>query len=684
MEAETKESASPQRVAAPAWNVIFFAAIIAVIAAAIFRSAIATSLDSFTIDEAYHIGAGAAYVQTGDFRLNPEHPPLVKLWVGAFVSGWGYSLSPYRELADKGDERQFVEKDVYLSNDPDVIQSRSRAAMFALNGMLLFLFATAVRHVFGEIVAMAAVAYLAIDPAVAAHLPVVMTDLPVALLSASAILFAVGAFRSWTPVDLLLAAIALGLALTAKHSAVITLAAVAIIGSVAALVSARATEFPTRLRRATSVGLVLLGAVIVLWSFYLFRFSESPTTADEQFNRPLAAKIADVNSPNYKAGLNLMASWRIFPRAYTWGMADTIRAGAEGRARSVYAFGRTYQKEPLFIFPGIIAVKLPLGLLVLSLIGAGLLVLRKVPRGFYPPILGVTVFSLLFLLVLVTGSSYGGLRHALPLVPPLALFGALAIYKAVECGSYLLRGAVTAALIGAMLSAIPIMRPWEYYNELVGGPEKAYLYFSDEGIDAELRVKDLVRYYDENLRPTGEIPYLVYPVHEAEKERRQLDWVGKELGRDEERLSNEVITGTFIMGARRIARQPAFRDATPIARYGNLFVFRGTFKFPEIRNTSLTQRARRKIYTKNPDIEGAIKLLVQVVAVNPRQYSNAVELGNQYLKLGRRDEAAAAYVIAKENAPAGSEIIGRLDSQIERLANDPLEQIAPLRNPQIE
>src|SRR5829696_3337469 len=114
-------------------NLIFFVVLCGLIGCGILRSCIATLLDSFTIDEAYHIGAGAAYVQTGDFRLNHEHPPLVKLWVGAFVSGI-YQISPYRTLADKADERRFVEEDVYLNNDADAIHTRARTAMFALNG----------------------------------------------------------------------------------------------------------------------------------------------------------------------------------------------------------------------------------------------------------------------------------------------------------------------------------------------------------------------------------------------------------------------------------------------------------------------------------------------------------------------------------------------------------------------
>ena len=57
----------------------------------ILRSAIATRLDSFTLDEAYHIASGVSYVRNRDFRLNPEHPPLVKLWVGGVMVATGFT-----------------------------------------------------------------------------------------------------------------------------------------------------------------------------------------------------------------------------------------------------------------------------------------------------------------------------------------------------------------------------------------------------------------------------------------------------------------------------------------------------------------------------------------------------------------------------------------------------------------
>jgi hypothetical protein len=49
--------------------------------------------DSLTVDESPHIGAGYSYIVKGDYRLNPEHPPLLKMlsgtsiWIGAKLTG---------------------------------------------------------------------------------------------------------------------------------------------------------------------------------------------------------------------------------------------------------------------------------------------------------------------------------------------------------------------------------------------------------------------------------------------------------------------------------------------------------------------------------------------------------------------------------------------------------------------
>jgi 4-amino-4-deoxy-L-arabinose transferase-like glycosyltransferase len=288
-----------------------------VVAGAIIRSAVATRLDNFTVDEYYHIAAGVSYVQTGDFRVNPEHPPLVKLWVGSVLSATGFRLRALRAFHDKSDERRFTADAVFLQNNPDSVQRRSRIAMLTLNGLLLIALALALRTCFNDGVALGTMLFLAIDPTVSAHLPVVMTDLPVALLAATAVVLATRAFRTWSWRDLAWCAIALGLALGAKHSAPIFCVFLGIASVVLAVVVPSSTNADKRSHRLAKVCAVLLGALVILWSFYFFRFHEG-NSMQEPFNRPLKDKIADISSPANRFVLSCMSKTHVVPRPGLW------------------------------------------------------------------------------------------------------------------------------------------------------------------------------------------------------------------------------------------------------------------------------------------------------------------------------------------------------------------------------
>ena len=289
----------------------------------ILRSAIATRLDGFTLDEAYHIAAGVSYAKYGDFRINPEHPPLVKLWVGRMMAATGFQMDPLRQFTDKPDERRFTERLVFQKNDPDSVQRRARVAMFAFNGLLWLSLAFALERAFDARVALGALLFLVIDPTVAAHWPVVMTDLPVALLSATTIVLAARAFRDWRWTDLAACSLFLGLDLAAKHSAPVVLLTVALVGVWLAFWRLFSGAGDTRWRRFLKVVAVLSAAMAILWGFYMFRYAEA-RTGQESFNRPLADKIKDVNMPFYHSVLAAMNATHIVPRAYLWGFAGRI------------------------------------------------------------------------------------------------------------------------------------------------------------------------------------------------------------------------------------------------------------------------------------------------------------------------------------------------------------------------
>jgi len=667
---------------------IFLLLVVLLISGAIVRSAIATRLDSWTQDEGYHIVAGVSYVQRGDFRLNPEHPPLVKLWVGAIVSSAGFHLEPFRELHDKNDERKFVDEATYLQNDPDAMQRRGRMAMWAFNALLLAVFTLALRRVFGEFVALGVLLILVIDPTVAAHLPLVLTDLPVSLLAGTAVVLAARAFRDWSWPDLAGCSLALGLALATKHSAPVFAVLLSIAGLVLLFVAPRTRPGDTRSRRFLQLGAVMFGALLILWGFYRFRFTES-SAPQEVFNRPLALKIADLNSPFRRVVLTQIAATHLLPRPYVWGLADTIRAGIEGRTEARLFYGRVYNgNPPRYFFPGILFAKLPLGLTLLIFVGIFLFLARRLPSAWNIPVFVLSGVTLGFFIVLASGATYGGIRHALPAATLLSLFGGFSLHAALAARTKLLRLAVGIALLAAAASAFPILRPYEYYNELIG-MRTAPLKFNDEGVESEQRVKEMLAYYVEHVKPAGEIPVINYDIGEVESKVRGLDSLGSDLVRDAARLKTRLVTGYVFIGGRYLGPKPfwdaaALRAAKPVARFGNLFIYRGTFDLPGLVAGSSYWEAVDKIYSDKPDFPGAEALLRQSLALDPAQYFASIEVGNLSVARGSREDALHAYSDALRYAPDLPSIRQPIRDQIQRVSTQALSHILPLRNPQVE
>jgi hypothetical protein len=664
---------------------LFALVLLLLVGGAIVRSAISTRLDGFTIDEPYHIATGVSYVRYADFRINPEHPPLVKLWAGAFLSATGFHLNPIRVFADKADERDFTGKEVYLNNDFHSVQRRSRIAMWTLNGLLLVFLAFAVRRAFGSGVALGTMLFLAIDPTVAAHLPVVMTDLPVSLLSATAVILAICAFQGWQRKDLAACAVALGLALATKHSAPIVLIFVLGSGTVLALVLPLSRTDSSRLPRFVKLAAVAIGALIILWSFYFFRLAEN--AGRDVFNRPLADKISDVRSPVYRFVLNTMATSHVVPRPYIWGFADTIRAGLEGRTFPITAFGRPYMKTaPRYFFPGVILLKLPIGLDLLVLIGLFFFLTRRLSPEWNVGLSMVLAASALFLFVLASGSSYAGIRHALPVVVLLSIIGGVAVDAGISSTSRSWKAITMLALVAAAISALPVMRPWEYFNEILGS-KNAYLYFSDEGVDLSQRGNELEEYYHRVLEPSGEVPLLGYEMGKAERMARHLDWLGRDLKRDEARLSSPVFSGTILADARFLGKKPfwdspSLRTAVPTSRFGNLLVFRGTF--PSNLAGKFYFDALGKIFTEKPDLEAAERLLRQSLSLDPTAFFVDIQLGNVCVKRGSRECALHAYSDGLQCAPNDSQLRGLIEAQIKRVSSQPLSQVPDLRDPFME
>lgn len=685
-------------------------AVCALVLFAIVRSAWGTRLDALTLDEPWHIVAGVEYVRRNDYRLNPEHPPLTKLAAGAFMPD-SFKLRKKVALFEKHSERAMVEETFFLDNDFRFAQRRARAAMWTLNGAMLFALGILLWRAFGLPWAATTLAFLAVDPTVAAHLPVVMTDLPVAIaLSLTAL--AVGLLlERWQWRWVLAAGCGAGLALGAKHSA---LPAVAALGAFAASVTAVQRRAPTSLRRAAPrrlgpgaadrgrrglmlfcVGALALG---LLWVQYGLHFHAAPDGRDD-FNRMTTDKINDLHVPQWRRLLTFADRWSLLPRSYVWGLADTVRAGIEGRAESSFLlWGRWHAGSPPWCtWPSFIAIKVPLPLLFLA--GAGVVALRRAwPRARSRWCVATTAVMMAAHLLTLSSAqgAYAGVRHALPIVVGLAVAAGAVGWQAKQGRSRVHFGIGAIGLGAALAMTAGEPRVWEYHNELAGGSRDAWRFFLNEGIDLGQRAYELEEFNRAIMAPSGLPVYVEYWMSESEAKALGFRHVRRVEELTDANTAGEF-DGYFIHRVSERVAQPqfewqpeeVFRDLVPVARFGAAEVWRGRQRLPKARAIGMASRIQKYVYKEQgSDWELVARRAEEVISAWPRGLGTAIELGNAYLRLGRRDDALRAYRQPLSIADAGFlDPYTRRDltEQIARLKGGaPLAQVPLVRNPRME
>jgi hypothetical protein len=326
----------------------------------------------------------------------------------------------------------------------------------------------------------------------------------------------------------------------------------------------------------------------------------------------------------------------------------------------VFFLGRTYLKRaPSYFFPTILLVKLPLGLLVLALAGGVLTLITRKWSG-KEALSVVVLFGCLLLAMLIAGSSnYAGIRHAMIVVPSLAVLSASTFAIAWERRSRVLLGAVAVAAVAAAASAVPVLRPWEYYNEIVG-MENAWRYFGDEGADSGQRTKEIAAYYHQHLEPKGELPYLDYSDSFAEEDRRGIRTMQRLCKDHPETDNSNVISGTFLIPAPSIFWSGSDFDYAPLlktqpfGRFGCMLIYRGTFDLAGSRAFRLTLRAMDAEYSRQPDLSKAAEYLKAALEIHPTAYWRWIELGNIQLQRGLRAESLYSTKMPYPTRPRGT------------------------------
>ncbi len=466
-----------------------------------------------TFDEGTHISAAYTYVAYGDFRLNPEHPPLSKL-----LAGWAQRvLSPKVELTDaaweRADQWEFGAKYLYAWNDADRLIFAARTPgviLAALFGLLLYF---AARGLYGWKAGCLALALWVFSPDVLAHAQLVTTDLPVAGVLFFAVWRYFQALRKLTMVNVLWLGLAVGLCLVAKFSGVLIFPMLMLVGAsfvfsdshsllllkgkeVAHMLSGRKDKALAAFGLIVAAGLMSL---VVIWASYGFHSRLSPSDAIS--NR--------IDWQHYWAKetlttglLKVSHSLHLVPEAYTYGFLVML---ASAEKRPSFLMGEYSATGWWYYFLITFFVKTPIPLILL--IGLGFALLQKYGAGLAAEAM-LLLPAGLYWLVALTASINIGHRHLLPIYPFLIVFAAKIARDfswPKPSGRTIFCGLLVAWNLVATLLIYPHFL--SYFNEMAGGPKRGYELLTDSNIDWGQDLKALAAYRQSH--PEGEL-YLSY------------------------------------------------------------------------------------------------------------------------------------------------------------------------------
>ncbi|MGB2888972.1 MAG: glycosyltransferase family 39 protein [Candidatus Acidiferrales bacterium] len=459
---------------------------------------------SQTFDEAFHIYAGYQH-WCGDFGINPEHPPFAKLVAAIPLlfdrpKDRGPSCASY--ATSKFPDGFALARDFLYLNDAGRILAETRFFIASFTLLLAVFVFLAARRMFGGSAALLAMLLVVFEPTILGHGVLVTTDLAETCWFFAAVYACYRYTQQPTWLRLIACGLAAGLALAAKHSGILILPALALLGVADAWIRRR--DLPrsgshplsdaapadssgygawTRqlVRQVGALALIVAVAITTLWAFY--RFRHSPRPAGHEMSESLSAFIQA--SIQYRHAHSVMLSQviprltHVLPESDVYGMADVATDSVVGRTS--FILGRLYPTGRWFYFPVVFVIKCTIGFLLLLLLTflAGEYLWREKTRE----TLFLLIPAVFFFGVSMTSHLNFGARHILPIFPLLiALAAGAACHLARQRRAW-----AYAVILLAAFHCVSSLRAFPNYlsssNEAWGGPQQTYRYLLDTNSD---------------------------------------------------------------------------------------------------------------------------------------------------------------------------------------------------------
>lgn len=657
---------------------ILFPAIVALLFGAFaFQLWFHAARTSATIDEVPHIFAGHRHWQCGDFAINPEHPPFLKLLA---TSPLIFRTFAEPEIWECG-SRPTSKSDASLAgfsflarNDTDGIVIPTRLAAASMSLLLAALVFLAAREMFGRAEAFAALTLFVFEPNIVAHGSLVTTDMAVSAGFFAAV-YAIYRYRkNQTAIRFLAVGLAIGLTLATKHSGIFIVPILFLLSIADVLLFRKIENRAGLIRQITRNAAAFAGAVViglaVLWSCYGFNRLALPKTGGET----ILAEVFPPQTPSGKTpsvlSRTLKTMSKVFPESYAVGLADVVSSSS----RPMFLFGKVYPTGRWFYFPAAFLIKTSVALLVLLITSFLALNLYR-ERG--REMLFLFLPSLAFFGISLASGMNIGVRHILPVYPffiVVAAAGACALSRKYKIARY----AIILLLVLHAAAAVETAPNYlAFSNDFWGGTNQTYRRLADSNVE-----------WGQNLKLVNE--YLA-----AEKINRCwfANFGGGELARrnvscrlmpgsHEWNTTEEliepiptIVEGTILLSTAVLP--PLGEDvylpiseSDPVAQIGGgIFVYRGRFAVPLAAALSYASRSQQLQQLNRFDEAVADARRAADLAPNDARVRFA--LGTALARADRPDEARREFETTIGLAGANPVMFG----QVEMRARAELEQL---------
>jgi len=560
--------------------------------------------DSFIVDEIPHVGAGYSYIAKGDYRLNPEHPPLAKDLAGLTLSLLAINQSAFSTqywTTDINGQWNFGRTLIYNpTNNVDVIARTAKMTMLIFFVLSAWIISRWTRELYGSKKAsLLALLLFAFSPTVIAHSRFVTTDVPALFGVLLGTYFFIKFLQKQGFWNFWIAALAFGIAQLTKFS-VVLLAPLFVLMVVAWCVANFHSFRSSAVLFIRSLILMAAGVILVVWPVYALHTMNYPPEkqkSDAQSNlasygnrlfadpviwasdKPVIRPLAQ-----YATGI-LMVNQRSIGGNMTFFLGEVRNHAWKKYFPVVYGI-----KEPLAFWGLVIIVLLYLVTKAQSLI-SNLESLKKWLRNHFVEF-SMMLWIVMYWYLSVRANLNIGVRHLLPtygfvfilLAGQLTAVGnrlkAIGHNKKLKAYNLLL----IALFSWYVIENIQVYPYYlTYFNQLAGGPSGGYRYVVDSNLDWGQDLKRLSDWVEKNNISKIYFDYFGW-ADQNYYLKDKFVWINSEkyAGAKEFLAENPnggyiAVSASFYMGSREKPETSyAWLDAyKPIATIGNsIFIWK--------------------------------------------------------------------------------------------------------------